>query len=117
MNLFCPAVKHSMKYIITASSGLPDFPEFVAAAMVDENLLVYCDSSKKMMELKYDWVTKILENDPHQLELYKGACYEGDLTYFKSEINSLIQRFNQSGGTVCTLCMLYFTFYFMNCSL
>ncbi|XP_030268685.1 major histocompatibility complex class I-related gene protein-like [Sparus aurata] len=91
-------VKHSLKYIFTASSGLPDFPQFVAAAVVDDNLVVYCDGSKKMRELKFDWVTKVLEDDPHQLELYKGACYEGELTYFKSEINSLIQRFNQSGG-------------------
>uniref|UniRef100_A0A671XC26 Ig-like domain-containing protein n=1 Tax=Sparus aurata TaxID=8175 RepID=A0A671XC26_SPAAU len=87
-----------MCYIFTASSGLPDFPQFVAAAVVDDNLVVYCDGSKKMRELKFDWVTKVLEDDPHQLELYKGACYEGELTYFKSEINSLIQRFNQSGG-------------------
>uniref|UniRef100_A0A671XIL1 MHC class I-like antigen recognition-like domain-containing protein n=1 Tax=Sparus aurata TaxID=8175 RepID=A0A671XIL1_SPAAU len=91
-------IKHSLKYITTASSGLPDFPEYVAAAVVDGNLVVYCDGSKNILELKYDWVKKLLENDPHQLELYKGACFGWVQTYFKSEINTLKQRFNQTGG-------------------
>ncbi|KAM8766899.1 major histocompatibility complex class I-related gene protein-like [Acanthopagrus schlegelii] len=92
------SVKHSLKYITTVSSGLPDFPEFVAAAMIDENLVGYCDGSKKIIDPKQDWVEKVLENDPHQLEQYKGVCFGGDSTYFKTEINSLKQRFNQSGG-------------------
>ncbi|XP_073319107.1 major histocompatibility complex class I-related gene protein-like [Pagrus major] len=95
---FAFSVKHSLKYIFTASSGLPDFPEFVAAAMVDDNLVGYCDSSKKIIELKHDWVKKVLEDDPHQLELYKGSCFEREPTNFKAKINNLKQRFNQSGG-------------------
>ncbi|XP_073318981.1 major histocompatibility complex class I-related gene protein-like [Pagrus major] len=95
---FASSVKHSLKYIYTASSGLSDFPEFVAAAVVDENLLVYCDSSKKIIEPKHDWVKKIFEDDPHQLERYKRECFERLPDFFKAEINSLKQRFNQSGG-------------------
>ena len=115
INLFCPTVKHSLKYITTASSGLPDFPEYVVAAMVDDNLVGNCDGSKKIIDLKHDWMKKVLKDDPHQLEYYKGACFDTMPTFFKATINSFKQRFNQSGGTVCT--MLYFTFYFMNCSL
>ena len=115
MNLFCPAVKHSLKFITTASSGLPDFPEYFAAAVVDENLVGSCDGSKKKIDPKQDWVEKVLEDDPHQLEYYSARCFEEVPTSFKATINSLKQRFNQSGGTVCT--MLYFPFYFMNCSL
>ena len=107
INLFCPAVIHSLKYITTASSGLPDFPEFVAAAVVDENLVLYCDGSKKMIEVKHDWVKKVYDSDPNHLEEYKKACFEWLQTHFKATINSLIQRFNQSRGTVCTV--LYFT--------
>uniref|UniRef100_A0A671UP33 Ig-like domain-containing protein n=1 Tax=Sparus aurata TaxID=8175 RepID=A0A671UP33_SPAAU len=91
-------MKHSLKYIFTASSGLPDFPEFVVAAVVDGNLLVYCDGSKKILEPKLDWVKKLFENDPHQLEEYKGLCFHVEPTYFKATINSLKHRFNQSGG-------------------
>ncbi|XP_073319282.1 major histocompatibility complex class I-related gene protein-like isoform X2 [Pagrus major] len=99
--LFCHVsspVKHSLKYIFTASSGLPDFPEFVAAALVDDNLVVYCDSSKKIIELKHDWVKKLLEDDPKHMEHYKGLCFEREPTKFKNRINSLMQHFNQSGG-------------------
>ncbi|XP_073339302.1 major histocompatibility complex class I-related gene protein-like [Pagrus major] len=95
---FASSVKHSLNYIFTASSGLPDFPEFVAEAVVDENLLVYCDNSKKIIELQHDWMKKVLENDPHQLEQYKGSCFKWDPPYFKATINILKQRFNQSGG-------------------
>uniref|UniRef100_A0A671XC23 Ig-like domain-containing protein n=1 Tax=Sparus aurata TaxID=8175 RepID=A0A671XC23_SPAAU len=97
-SLFRGSVKHSLKYIYTASSGLPDFPEFVAAAVVDENLLVYCDCSKKILQPKYDWVKKVFEDDPQHLEHYKESCYEGQQTFFKATINSLKQRFNQSEG-------------------
>ena len=115
MNLFCPAVKHSLKFITTASSGLPDLPEYVAAAVVDEDLVLYCDGSNKILEPKHDWVNKVLGDDPHHLEYYKRTCFEIEPPYFNDEVNRLKQRFNQSGGTVCT--MLYFPFYFMNCSL
>uniref|UniRef100_A0A671XC36 Ig-like domain-containing protein n=1 Tax=Sparus aurata TaxID=8175 RepID=A0A671XC36_SPAAU len=86
------------QYITTASSGLPDFPEFVAAAVVDENLVLYCDGSKKMIKVKHDWVKKVYDNDPNHLEEYKRACFEWLQTHFKATINSLIQRFNQSRG-------------------
>uniref|UniRef100_A0A671XIG8 Ig-like domain-containing protein n=1 Tax=Sparus aurata TaxID=8175 RepID=A0A671XIG8_SPAAU len=95
---FAFSVKHSLKYITTASSGLPDFPEFVAAAVVDDNLLVYCDGNEKIIEPKHEWVKKVLEDDPQHLELYNSACFEWDPTYFKATINSLKQRFNQSRG-------------------
>ena len=99
----------------TVSSGLPDLPEYAASSVVDDNPVGYCDNNKKIIDPKYDWMKKVLEDDPHQLEYYKGACFERMPTFFKATINSLKQRFNQSGGTVCA--MLYFTFYFMNCYL
>ncbi|XP_073319278.1 major histocompatibility complex class I-related gene protein-like [Pagrus major] len=99
--LFCHVsspVRHSLRFILTGSSGLPDLPEFVAATVVDENLLGYCDGSKKIIDPKHDWVKKLLEDDPNQLENYKGLCFELGPTLFKATINSLKQRFNQSGG-------------------
>ncbi|XP_036945990.1 major histocompatibility complex class I-related gene protein-like [Acanthopagrus latus] len=98
MNLFCPVVKHSMKYIITASSGLPDFPEYIAALVVNENLVGYCDSSKLTIDPKHDWMEKVLKDDPNHLAQYKRACFGGEPIYFKATINSLKQRFNHSGG-------------------
>uniref|UniRef100_A0A8P4KRA6 Ig-like domain-containing protein n=1 Tax=Dicentrarchus labrax TaxID=13489 RepID=A0A8P4KRA6_DICLA len=91
------AVKHSLKFIFTASSGVPDFPEFVAAGVVDDILSGYCDSNKKIVEPKQDWVNRLFEDDPQHFELYTTECSEKPL-FFKARINNLKQRFNQSGG-------------------
>ncbi|XP_036945505.1 major histocompatibility complex class I-related gene protein-like isoform X2 [Acanthopagrus latus] len=95
---FACSVKHSLKYIITVSSGLPDFPAYVGALVVDDNLVGYCDDSKKTIDSKQEWLKKLLEDDPYQLELYRGACFGWLPTFFKVTINNLKQRFNQSGG-------------------
>ncbi|XP_073339300.1 major histocompatibility complex class I-related gene protein-like [Pagrus major] len=99
--LFCHVsspVKHSLRYINTATSGLSDLPEFFSTAMVDGNLVAYCDNSKKIIELKHDWVKKVLENDPAQLEDYNWGCFKWLPFFFNDTINILKQRFNQSGG-------------------
>ncbi|KAF1381976.1 hypothetical protein PFLUV_G00159600 [Perca fluviatilis] len=99
--LFCPVsspVKHKLKFLITASSGVPNFPEFVAAAVVDEVLVGYCDTKKKIVEPKQDWVKTFLENNPQQLEFYTQRCSEIDPNFFKARIDNFKQRFNQSGG-------------------
>uniref|UniRef100_A0A8C9X6Z4 Major histocompatibility complex class I-related gene protein-like n=1 Tax=Sander lucioperca TaxID=283035 RepID=A0A8C9X6Z4_SANLU len=99
--LFCHVsspVEHSLKFFITASSGVPNFPEFVAAAMVDEFLMGYCDTKKKILEPKQDWMKTILENNPQQLEFYTQGCFEIVPNFFKATMDHLKQRFNQSGG-------------------
>ncbi len=89
-----------MKYFYTASSGVSDFPEFVGALVVDEIVAVYCDSNKKIIEPKQDWMKKLFDTDPKHLELYTGECVKIQPNYFKTTIYTLKQRFNQSGGTV-----------------
>ncbi|XP_030266299.1 major histocompatibility complex class I-related gene protein-like [Sparus aurata] len=95
---FTFSVKHSLRYITTVSAGLPDLPEYTAAAVVDDDLVLYCDGSNKILEPKHDWVKKLLEDDSHHLEYYKITCFEIEPPYFKAEVNRLKQRFNQSGG-------------------
>uniref|UniRef100_A0A671THS7 Ig-like domain-containing protein n=1 Tax=Sparus aurata TaxID=8175 RepID=A0A671THS7_SPAAU len=95
---FAFSVKHSLKYITTVSSGLPDLPEYVAVVVVDDDLVLYCDGSNKMIEPKHDWVKKVYDNDPHHLEYYKITCFDEEPPYFKAEVNRLKRRFNQSGG-------------------
>uniref|UniRef100_A0A8C9X8W8 MHC class I-like antigen recognition-like domain-containing protein n=1 Tax=Sander lucioperca TaxID=283035 RepID=A0A8C9X8W8_SANLU len=90
-------VKHSLKFLITASSGVPNFPEFVAAAVVDELLIGYCDNNKNIVEPKQDWVKTILENNPQHLEFYTQGCLI-EQNVFKAKLDNFQQRFNQSGG-------------------
>ncbi|XP_070841044.1 major histocompatibility complex class I-related gene protein-like [Chaetodon trifascialis] len=97
--LFChvsSSVKHSLKFFLTASSGVPNFPDFVGAAVVDEHLVVYCDSITKTVKPKQEWMKTLLENDPQELEWYREHCFEIQPNLFKTIMYSLKQRFNQS---------------------
>uniref|UniRef100_A0A8C4GKF4 MHC class I-like antigen recognition-like domain-containing protein n=1 Tax=Dicentrarchus labrax TaxID=13489 RepID=A0A8C4GKF4_DICLA len=97
--LFChvsSAVKHSLKMFYTASSGVPDFPELVGAAVVDGILAIYCDTNKQIVEPKQDWMRKIFENDPQHLKLYNGDCFEYQPNLLKVKMYSLKQHSNQS---------------------
>ncbi|XP_076611534.1 major histocompatibility complex class I-related protein 1-like isoform X3 [Chaetodon auriga] len=98
--LFChvsSSVKHSLKYFLTGSDGVPNFPEFMAAAAVDEHLVAYCDINRKTVEPKQEWMKTLLENDPQVLEWYRRECFQIQPNLFKTTLSSLKQRFNQSG--------------------
>ncbi|XP_074470268.1 major histocompatibility complex class I-related gene protein-like isoform X3 [Sebastes fasciatus] len=98
--LFCDVastVKHSLKFFVTATSGVPNFPEFVAAAMVDEVLIGYCDSNIKTPELKQDWVRKLVKDDPQYVERYSLQCSDSQ-QYLRANLDRLKQRLNQTGG-------------------
>ncbi|XP_033492239.2 major histocompatibility complex class I-related protein 1-like [Epinephelus lanceolatus] len=99
--LFChvsfPA-KHSLKFFLTASSGVPKFPEFVGTAVLDEILLGSCDTNIMKVELKQEWLKELLENNPQQLKWYNAECSENLHNDFKATINHLKQQFNQTGG-------------------
>uniref|UniRef100_UPI0037E94A09 major histocompatibility complex class I-related gene protein-like isoform X2 n=1 Tax=Semicossyphus pulcher TaxID=241346 RepID=UPI0037E94A09 len=98
--LFCDVastVKHSLKFFLTASSGVPNFPEFVAIAMVDEVQLGSCDSNIKTVEPKQDWMKELFKDDPKQQEWYSQECLWNQ-HFFRANIEGLMQRFNQSGG-------------------
>uniref|UniRef100_A0A3Q1K3R3 Ig-like domain-containing protein n=2 Tax=Anabas testudineus TaxID=64144 RepID=A0A3Q1K3R3_ANATE len=100
--LFChitSAVKHSLKYFLTATSGLPDFPELVGAAMVDEVQVGYCDSNIKTAEPKQDWIKRLIKDDPQHLQWYSLKCSVNQQV-FRANIDSLKQRLNQTGAGV-----------------
>ncbi|XP_017283106.1 major histocompatibility complex class I-related gene protein [Kryptolebias marmoratus] len=67
------AVRHSLKYLLIGTSGLPDFPEFMATATVDEVQVGYCDSNKKA-EPKQEWAKELVKNDSGHLDWYSERC-------------------------------------------
>lgn len=71
--VICSTGKHSLKFYLTASSGVSAFPEFVAVAMVDEVALAYCSNIKRT-ELKQDWMRKLTGDDPHRWDRNKQNC-------------------------------------------
>lgn len=96
----CPTVKHSLKYFVTGSSGVPNIPEFVGVLMVDGIQTGYCDSSSKTLQPQQDWAKKLLENNTQQRDWYNKKCFEDQPKLFKDTIFSLKQHFNQGDGVV-----------------
>ncbi|KAG8004898.1 Major histocompatibility complex class I-related gene protein [Nibea albiflora] len=87
-----------MKYFLTGSSGVTNFPEFVVTAFYNDVLTFYSDTKTKKLELKQDWVKKLVEDNPQHFEWYKHECLQREPNLFKDRIKDFKQLFNQSGG-------------------
>ncbi|KAF3833492.1 hypothetical protein F7725_024696 [Dissostichus mawsoni] len=90
---------HSIKYFHTASSGVPNFPEFVSVGLVDEVEMMHYDSNTKRAEPKQDWMKKITAEDPQYWE-EETQISLGNQQLYKVDIETLKLRFNQTGEDV-----------------
>ncbi|XP_061596680.1 H-2 class I histocompatibility antigen, Q9 alpha chain-like [Cololabis saira] len=91
------AVTHSLKYFYTGSSQVPNFPEFVAVGLVDDVQMFRYDSNTKKAEAKQDWMSRVSEKDPQYWER-ETERMAGTHQSSKVSIETLRQRFNQTGG-------------------
>uniref|UniRef100_A0A3Q3G899 MHC class I-like antigen recognition-like domain-containing protein n=1 Tax=Labrus bergylta TaxID=56723 RepID=A0A3Q3G899_9LABR len=88
---------HSMKYFYTASSEVPNFPEFVIVGMVDDFQVEYYDSNTKRFVPKQDWAKKVTEDKADYWEEDTERAV-GTQQSFKGHLDIAKQRFNQTGG-------------------
>ena len=86
---------HSLKYFITASSQVPNFPEFVAVCLVDEVQIGYYDSNTKKAEPKQDWM---LNATVAQFWETHTQLAIGQQQFLINHMEILKKRFNQTGG-------------------
>uniref|UniRef100_H2S0E5 Ig-like domain-containing protein n=1 Tax=Takifugu rubripes TaxID=31033 RepID=H2S0E5_TAKRU len=91
------AVTHTLKYFYTGSSGVPNFPEFVAVGMVDDVLMDQYDSNTRRSQPKQEWMKEVTADYPQYLDRNTGIYMSAQQTY-KVAIEILKPRFNQTGG-------------------
>ncbi|XP_024153136.1 major histocompatibility complex class I-related gene protein [Oryzias melastigma] len=91
------AVKHSLKFYLTGTSGTANFPEFVGTATIDDIEIGYCDSMKRRAEPKQDWIRNLTEKNPQQLKWYSQKCL-GYQQLFKSYTEVFKKHLNQTEG-------------------
>uniref|UniRef100_A0A8C6WUB6 Ig-like domain-containing protein n=1 Tax=Neogobius melanostomus TaxID=47308 RepID=A0A8C6WUB6_9GOBI len=98
MSLHCASARtHSLKYFYTASSHVPNFPEFVAVGLVDDLQMIYYDSNRKKAVPKQDWMNKVTEDDLQYWERNTQIDLDQEQT-FKAGVEILTQRLNQTEG-------------------
>ncbi|XP_065804130.1 class I histocompatibility antigen, F10 alpha chain-like isoform X3 [Labrus bergylta] len=91
------AEMHSYKFFYTASSEVPNFPEFVIVGMVDDFQVEYYDSNTKRFVPKQDWMKKVTEDKADYWE-WETEKQKGHQQTFKVNLDILKRRFNQTGG-------------------
>ncbi|XP_048850203.1 major histocompatibility complex class I-related gene protein-like isoform X1 [Brienomyrus brachyistius] len=89
------AVTHSLQYVYSGMSGIPNFPEFVAVGLIDHESFVHYDSNSQSMTLQQEWVKKTM--DPNYWDR-NTQNFRGSQQVFKVAIEILKPRFNQTGG-------------------
>ncbi|KAM4619030.1 major histocompatibility complex class I-related gene protein-like isoform 2-T2 [Polymixia lowei] len=98
--LYCHVVSpvtHTMMYFLTGSSDVPNFPEFVGVLLVDEVEVGSCDTNTQRAVPKQDWMKKVFTDNPQIWETNTGRCLDYQHR-FKTDMNTVKHRFNQTGG-------------------
>uniref|UniRef100_A0A3B3SXS5 Ig-like domain-containing protein n=1 Tax=Paramormyrops kingsleyae TaxID=1676925 RepID=A0A3B3SXS5_9TELE len=96
--LLIGSLTHSMQYIYSASSGIPNFPEFVSVGLLDGEPMNYYDSKIRRMTPRQDWIPQAVDAafwDRNTQNLM------GAESVFKSGVEIIKPRFNQTGGKCC----------------
>ncbi|XP_039462049.1 major histocompatibility complex class I-related gene protein-like [Oreochromis aureus] len=89
------AAKHSLKYLLTETTGAQSIPEFVGVGFIDD-VQFGSWNSRRGEDIKKDWI-KFFEDEPELLQEYISECSFRHHN-FKETIKTLKQHLNQTEG-------------------
>ncbi|NP_571546.1 major histocompatibility complex class I UBA precursor [Danio rerio] len=92
---YASGATHSWKAYYTGTTGLTEFPEFVALNLIDDQLMGYFDSKTNRFKSQFQWMEDNLgkEYDEQQTNILLGYP-----EVFKNNIKVVMERFNQTQG-------------------
>lgn len=100
MRYILSTAKHSLNSFFTGSYEDSNISEFMGVIVIDGIQTVYCDRNSKTLEPRQDWMKKIFDKKAQMLEMFTQQCFLSLPSFFRTQISSLKQQFNQSGGAV-----------------
>lgn len=86
---------HSLKYLYTQTSGIPNIPEFVAHGMVDDLPITRYDISIQKVVPMQQWMKENLDQQYWEEESQLARTAEKSL---EVDIHILMERFNHTLG-------------------
>lgn len=89
------AVIHSWKAFYTGTTGLSEFPEFVALNLIDDQLMGYFDSKTNRFKSQFKWMA---DNLGEEYEDRQTNILQGHIPAFSNNIRIVMERFNQTQG-------------------
>ncbi|KAK0131664.1 Major histocompatibility complex class I-related gene protein [Merluccius polli] len=87
---------YSLKYTLTASSGVSNIPEFVAVATLNELQIGCYDSNSQKIELNHSWMDQWARDYPDYLKDLTSRA-QGYYHGMKANVESLKKHLNQTG--------------------
>ncbi|XP_072561925.1 class I histocompatibility antigen, F10 alpha chain-like [Paramormyrops kingsleyae] len=97
------AVTHSLQYVYTGTSGIPDFPEFVSVGLVNGEPIDYYDSKVRNVTSRQDWMTKAVHADYWEQQIQYSRDAECEM---RKSIAVAKKLFNHTEG-IHTLQVMY----------
>uniref|UniRef100_A0A3B3QNG5 Ig-like domain-containing protein n=1 Tax=Paramormyrops kingsleyae TaxID=1676925 RepID=A0A3B3QNG5_9TELE len=92
---FVFSVTHSLQYVYSAMSGIPNLPEFIDVGLLDGEPFTYYDSDIRRKIPRQEWMTKAVDADYWDQGTQNLM---GTELVFINDIKVLKPRFNQTGG-------------------
>ncbi|XP_055368862.1 zinc-alpha-2-glycoprotein-like isoform X4 [Betta splendens] len=94
------SVKHTFKTAGFTTTGIPHLPQFMAMVLVDDTMMGYCDSNRKM-EAFGAVAKKTFHKYPELLRRNSVDCFENLPKVLKAALDGVMQLFNQTEGVHC----------------